>query len=347
MNLRDRLEVEPLGEARLSRIKRNVFDRLDTDPLAGEAATPTVRAWLGQDRLVRAIVAFAAFVAIVAIYFWASPRPVPTGANPSRIVTGSAPSHVMVGDNAVDVAPSSVLLASGNDEQGILLVLERGTVTCDVTPRLARPPFVVQAGSVRVRVVGTRFTVRREDDSARVEVTRGTVEVSTGADTILLHQGEAWPKESRSTKDLGATSPPENGAPPRTTEATDRPLTATGTRVAPLRLTTGVASSRDLQPVTSASPSPSTPPASEPSEQDLFEQAASHEKRDPNRAMALYEQLAERSGPWAANALFAQGRLASDLGHVVEARHLLEVYVMRYPLGRNADDARTLLDRLR
>jgi hypothetical protein len=63
--------------------------------------------------------------------------------------------------------------------------------------------------------------------------------------------------------------------------------------------------------------------------------------------MALYEQLAERSGPWAANALFAQGRLASDLGHVVEARHLLEVYVMRYPLGRNADDARTLLDRLR
>jgi hypothetical protein len=331
MNLRDRLEVEPLGEARLSRIKRNIFDRLDTDPLAGEAATPTVRAWLGQDRLVRAIVAFAAFVAIVAVYFWASPRPVPTGVNPSRIVTGSAPSHVMVGDNAVDVAPSSVLLASGNDEQGILLVLERGTVTCDVTPRLARPPFVVQAGSVRVRVVGTRFTVRREDDSARVEVTRGTVEVSAGADTILVHQGEAWP----------------NGAPPRTTEATDRPLTAPGTRLAPLRPTTGFPSSRDHQPVTSANPSPSTPPASEPSEQDLFEQAASHEKRDPNRAMALYEQLAERSGPWAANALFAQGRLASDLGHIVEARHLLEVYVMRYPLGRNADDARTLLDRLR
>jgi ferric-dicitrate binding protein FerR (iron transport regulator) len=346
MNLRDGLEVEPLGEARLSRIKRNVFDRLDTDPFAGEAATPTVRSWFGQDRVVRALVAFAVFGAIVGVYFSASPRAVPTGANPSRIVTGSAPSHVMVGDNAVDVAPSSVLLASGNDEQGILLVLERGTVTCDVTPRLARPPFVVQAGSVRVRVVGTRFTVRREDDSARVEVTRGTVEVSAGADTIWVHPGEAWPKDTRSTKDLGPTPPPENAAPLRTIEATDRPLAAPGARLAPLR-PTGVTRFRDRQPEPSANPPPSPPPASEPSEQDLFEQAASHEKRDPNRAMALYEPLAERSGPWAANALFAQGRLASDLGHLVEARHLLEVYLMRYPLGRNADDARTLLDRQR
>jgi transmembrane sensor len=40
-----------------------------------------------------------------------------------------------------------------------------------------RRPFVVSAGPVRVRAVGTAFSVRRQDDAAQILVTEGVVEV--------------------------------------------------------------------------------------------------------------------------------------------------------------------------
>ena len=49
-------------------------------------------------------------------------------------------------------------------------------------------------------------------------------------------------------------------------------------------------------------------------------------------------RLAAGSGPWAANALFAQGRLEGDRGHLPEARRVLSAYLARFPRGRNAAD---------
>jgi TolA-binding protein len=80
---------------------------------------------------------------------------------------------------------------------------------------------------------------------------------------------------------------------------------------------------------------------------ELFEQAAAAERRDPVLAASIYEKLASGSGPWAANALFAQGRLEADLGRDASARQTLTSYLARYPLGRNAADARALLARVR
>jgi transmembrane sensor len=51
-------------------------------------------------------------------------------------------------------------------------------------------PFVVEAGNVRVRAVGTAFGVRRYQEGAEVLVTEGTVEVWTGKVKALLTAGQ-------------------------------------------------------------------------------------------------------------------------------------------------------------
>jgi transmembrane sensor len=61
------------------------------------------------------------------------------------------------------------------------LTLDKGEVWFDVA-KDGRRPFVVAAGKVRVRAVGTAFSVRRRDDGADVLVTEGTVETWTVGD---------------------------------------------------------------------------------------------------------------------------------------------------------------------
>lgn len=56
--------------------------------------------------------------------------------------------------------------------------LDRGEAWFQVAKDRARP-FVVAAGQVRVRAVGTAFSVRRRSDGADIQVTEGAVEVWT------------------------------------------------------------------------------------------------------------------------------------------------------------------------
>jgi transmembrane sensor len=58
------------------------------------------------------------------------------------------------------------------------LTLDKGEVWFDVAKDQKRP-FVVAAGPVRVKAVGTAFSVRRRDDGADVLVTEGIVETWT------------------------------------------------------------------------------------------------------------------------------------------------------------------------
>ena len=80
---------------------------------------------------------------------------------------------------------------------------------------------------------------------------------------------------------------------------------------------------------------------------DRYNEAAQLEGRRPDEALAIYRDLASGSGPWAMNALFAEGRLQADRGLTDDAQRLLSDYLSRYPQGPNADDARRLLDRIR
>ena len=70
--------------------------------------------------------------------------------------------------------------------------LTRGEVWLEVAKDKTKP-FIVEAGEVRVRAVGTAFGVRRFANGAEVLVTEGTVEVWSGdggARKRLVHAGE-------------------------------------------------------------------------------------------------------------------------------------------------------------
>jgi transmembrane sensor len=71
------------------------------------------------------------------------------------------------------------------------VVLERGQAFFEVAHDAARP-FVVEADGARVRALGTRFDVRRDDGEVRVTLLQGRVEVTGEAGgAAVLTPGEA------------------------------------------------------------------------------------------------------------------------------------------------------------
>jgi hypothetical protein len=78
----------------------------------------------------------------------------------------------------------------------------------------------------------------------------------------------------------------------------------------------------------------------------MYESAARMESQNPEGALALYRKVASDSGAWAANALYAAGRLQADRGRRADAARLLDEYLARFPNGANARDARDLRDTL-
>jgi transmembrane sensor len=73
-------------------------------------------------------------------------------------------------------------------------------------------PFIVEAGEVRVRAVGTAFGVRRYANGAEILVTEGTVEVWNGAGGArkrLVHAGERTFVGSRAADIAVARQPVE------------------------------------------------------------------------------------------------------------------------------------------
>ena len=351
MSLGKKIEVEPLSDARWSKIESALFDKLEREEWTREPAVDTQpqkrRAW---KTAAVTMLAFAAALALV-VGGWrlrgAGTGAAPSGAtasNPSRIVTGMSDSHLALGESSLDVAPESALVVSGDDARGLLVVLDRGKVSCEVAPRRGRPPFLVQAGGVRVRVIGTRFTVTRgEGDSARVEVAHGVVEVTARGETIVLHDGESWPPSKTAAAPSSSNTATANDVaiPPRAVVKRSSPSKRPAASEPPLP--------SPLMTSYPDSPAPPAPPATAPSPtpQQRFEQAAKLESRDPSQAIAIYRQLSSGGGAWGMNALFAQGRLEADRGNVGEARRLLASYLSRYPRGPNAADARALLERLK
>lgn len=315
------IEVEPLSEARWSKIDAGLFEKLDRDAQEGRISARPAAApipFFKRRAVVMGAVGFAAAAAFAAV----AGRTLFEGGGQSasiqasRIVTGASPSHVALGTSSLEVAPESAVVASGDDKQGLLVVLEKGSVDCEVAPRKGRPPFVVLAGDVRVRVVGTRFVVQRAPEGVTVRVDHGAVEVARGGETKLLHDGEQW-SEAKAAEAPKAAPTEEPTAP-----ATTAPKPATSHPAA-------------------------TPPRDPNADQKAFERAASLEVRDPDAALSTYRRLGAGSGAWAAPSLFAAGRLASDRGRSAEARTLLTEYLRRFPSGPNAGDARKLLGDLR
>lgn len=296
-----RVDVEPLSEARWRKVDDAVLSAIDAGPSIRPAA-PATRRWI-------AVAAVAIAAAVLVYAKWPSKvQTAPVAHAPSHIETGTGRSFVQLGFAALDVGPSSEITTSGDEEHGVLVVLEHGRVDCEVAPRKDRPPFVVQAGNVRVTVVGTHFTVNRDASGTSVSVAHGIVDVAHDGTVTHVAAGDAWPPPP--------PPPPEptpSSAPPASTSAS-----------------------------LASSPPPVRPHAPGPTDQSQYEKAAQLERSDPEQARAIYLRLSEKGGPWAPNALFAAARLASERGNAGEAQRLSKQYLDHYPSGPNAEDARRL-----
>lgn len=341
------VRVEALSDARWTRIERDLFTKLQqphvVSPVA-PARRPSV-AWA------------AALAAGIALLFGAVARP--WGPYRSelrmRLATTDATSQFTVGESSLSVAAHSLLMVDGDDERGIDVVLDRGSVTCEVAPRRGRPPFLLDAGEVRVRVVGTRFTVTHHEAETAVDVDHGTVEVFAGGVRAVLHDGDHWPARPVATappvRDSGppraASLPPGGELPAPTPPAPSRSPHKHAAVASGHADTSGHADSEpDETPAPEASDGPPPAPAGPPS-QEVFEDAARLERTSPAEAAAAYRRLAAGDGAWAPTALFALARLQIDRGDRAEGVRLLRTYLAKYPGGINAEDARELLRRAR
>ncbi len=325
-----RIPVEPLSEQRWAKIERAIFARVEVAPAIG--SRPARRLSAGRPWLWAAVAAGALSLAAL---FVALGRPEPAVvAQPSRITTGASASQLALPGVMLDVAPQSAVVVGAETPQGLLVVVDRGTIVCDVAPRPKEAPVVVQAGAARVRVVGTRFSVTRLDEAARVRVEHGTVEVSYAGEVSRVHAGQGWPSMPAEAARAGATGAVSGALP-----AGDVPSVEAAARSAP---------ERSKRPPLQRGPAPEQSPK-EPalSPQAVFEEATALERSDPERASQLYATLESGGGSWSQNALFARGRLEASRGRRVEARRILERYLERYPRGSNAEDARTVLKQLK
>ena len=301
----ERLPIEPLDKSKWDRIERALQEHLDEDPVPA-AASP--RGW----RPIAAIAAVAAAIAITLVAREATrpqPKEVAAASATTHIETGDVPSHVAVGGSSLDVAPRSAAHIEGTDETGVVVTLDHGGVDCEVAPRNGRPPFLVHAGDVTVRVIGTHFRVERDGDQTRVSVQHGAVEVALHGVTSLVRAGTTWP------------APPE----------------------APSTASAAAPASATVPSIHTAAPSAPTP---SPSARDRYDNAAALEATHPDEALAIYRDLAQGDGAWAMNALYAEGRFELERGNKSNARSLFAEYLRRFPTGPNASDARDLYAKL-
>ncbi|MGE0403210.1 MAG: FecR domain-containing protein [Kofleriaceae bacterium] len=319
MSDQDRLgppPVEPMTNAAWTRVERGLFERLDQPAPLPLPASRSRWPWLAIPAF--ALAAAAVIAIVVATRGPAEPQhvadtpPAPSPIVPSRVVAGDTPSMVSYGDAHLTVEAHAAIVMDREGSSPSVLV-ERGAVDFTVAPR-ERDTFVVRAGDVVVRVVGTQFRVARYEERVTVAVERGLVDVQFRGEVHHLSAGQSWSTPEQTASVLAPPPAPEPIA------ADEPPANGSGAR-------------------------PKATVVQKDAEQATFERLAALERKSPELAIQGYLEMSKTSSKWSANALFAAGRLAFDRKDK-RARNFLTIYLKRFPRGANAEDARDLLSRL-
>jgi transmembrane sensor len=188
---------------------------------------PAPRRWVKPALLVPALAAAAAVVTVFAWQSW--PRVVrpasPSG--PLQALQATGPVDLERALSATDglalaLSDGSQLSATAgtrlepfeNSSHAVGLLLARGEATFDIKPGGPRR-WTIEAGLATVEVVGTRFTLRREEKRLSLKVERG----------VVLIRGDRVPDRARRLKDGEALelSEPEVVAPPPAPEPAPAP----------------------------------------------------------------------------------------------------------------------------
>lgn len=309
-----RVDVPPSTDAARDRVEREVFTRLAAlrSMDRSRAARATTAPPRGRLRFAMASAAIAALAIAIIVLVMRKPHNASPESGPSLVVTPvDGSSRFTVGDAIVD-AGSDTSVEVKTVADGVTLVLQRGSIDCDVAPRNGRPPFRVVSGDVSVEVIGTRFSVTRTGAQTRVDVTHGRVRVRAPVGERYLTAGESW-------------------TPPLLTE------------VAPQREETPTveATADEAPPVPTPTPAPTpTPTPTRPAQtpRAAFAAAQTLEARDPEGAAKAYRVIANRNDAWAALALYSLAELHTLREPTLALRDLDEL-ARRFPNGANAEDA--------
>jgi transmembrane sensor len=176
--------ADPRHEAAVRRIEstQRLLARLPESPAAAAMLDEVEELYAARRRVtpigpwLKAAGALAA-AACVALATWTfASRPQPHSTVSFTTVTGQ--------HRTVDLTDGSILLLNSGTEVDVEYVaderrvnLRRGEVHFSVAKDEARP-FIVAAGSIKVRAVGTAFNVKRDHAAIEVIVTEGKVRVS-------------------------------------------------------------------------------------------------------------------------------------------------------------------------
>lgn len=317
--------IEPLSPEAWARIEHGVFARLERE------ATPPPRV----PRFAAVAAAAGAFAAAAALALWlrgaaepaASPAP---GASASA---ASAPAATVATIEtrptpALDPAPSAPRRVESGARLHTADVAERLQIGDSEVVLAASSELAVQGSDQRgwlLELVSGRvdcqiapraarpdFVTRAGEVEVRVVGTRFSVEHDAGQGTrVNVQEGKVRVSERGQSVLLGAGERWSGFEPP-------------APRAPSARAKRAAAAER---------------------ERLSFERATRLESSEPATALRIYGELSARPGPWAANALYAAGRLELERGNDERARTLLRRYLKRYPAGANVRDAEALLAR--
>lgn len=186
MNLRGKIQVEPLDDERVTNIERKVVTGYADAVARGRAA--------GSRWLLPTLAAATAAAVVAAVLVWKlrpAHEPVaPAVAAAVRVEASPEGSTLDIGDATIAVTPGGAFEVTRPDG-GVLVALDHGKVGLSVASRKGRAPLIVRAGDVDVIVVGTKFSVERTGEVV-VEVTEGVVRVRRMGDEVRVAAGERW-----------------------------------------------------------------------------------------------------------------------------------------------------------
>lgn len=224
--------------------------RRTVDEARIEAGWENVRARRSRPRVLRRAAKVAPVVVLVAalvlvVRAWigvpgpvATPMAASTAVSPTVVVAplaladGAALPPVIAADESTALVPladgsrleigeHTRLTPKAGPAERVELSLERGKTTFDVKPGGPRM-WVVDAGPVIVRVLGTRFTVARDGEAVRVMVERGKVQVEGGGATTILVAGQEWKNHATPASTPVVTKPQDPRPAPAVRDAMDR-----------------------------------------------------------------------------------------------------------------------------
>jgi transmembrane sensor len=163
------------------------------DRIPESAAAPILAAATRRRSFWRRTVTFGSLAAaalVVGLFIWSRPLPAdPTLSAPALSAT-TTPRLVTLSDGTVVQLNTGGAVVEEFTAATRHVTLTRGEAHFAVTKNPARP-FIVQAGSLQVRAIGTAFNINLQAAAVDVIVTEGRVQLTTGtAEAPALDAGE-------------------------------------------------------------------------------------------------------------------------------------------------------------